>query len=288
MNRTIEAIRIIAVILISFTHTRHNFEEGVISTLLNDIPKFGTLILSIVSGYLFIKISYAKKDIMGKKIKSLLIPFLTANLFVIAPVLLLHLLGFDYLNRLSYDYTILTQGLFSLSSPPINPPTYFVRDLFIIFLLIDLFANNNFKTLTILLPVVIFGKLLLRYDILFLFLSGVIFGKHEEKFTFVKTLLTVTLLSIVSFNYFRYYLMFFLFTQVVKIEINFPKTGRYSYLLHLYHSPIIVFTYPIITIFVKNPYMNLVLQLGLTFFIIYLLNKVISRFEKLKFITGGR
>ena len=57
MNYTIEIIRLVAVILITFTHIRHNFTDGPMFYMLEVIPKYGTLILSLVSGYLYNEIS---------------------------------------------------------------------------------------------------------------------------------------------------------------------------------------------------------------------------------------
>lgn len=53
VNYSIEVIRLLAVVLITFTHTRHNLESGPWCVLLEEVPKYGTLMLSIVSGYLY-------------------------------------------------------------------------------------------------------------------------------------------------------------------------------------------------------------------------------------------
>jgi hypothetical protein len=50
--------------------------------------------------------------------------------------------GYNPLNRLSYDFSILTQGLFALNERPINPPTYFITDIFVLFSIIALFTQK--------------------------------------------------------------------------------------------------------------------------------------------------
>ena len=132
MKPSIELIRLVAVILITFTHTRNDLQSGYIFFVVEKMPTFGTAILSIVSGYLYYSVSL-KKKIFIKKIKTLLIPYLIANISVIIIVFsTILLLDYNPLNRLSLDSSLILEGIFSLNSPPINPPTYFIRDIFII------------------------------------------------------------------------------------------------------------------------------------------------------------
>jgi hypothetical protein len=294
MNFTIELIRLVAVMLITFTHVRHGFSEGPMYYVLEVVPKFGTLILSVVSGYLFNEISNKnnKTSLTRRKIRSLLIPFLIANTVILMLVLVLKVFGVEVLNRLSYDYTLITEGLFSLSSPPINPPTYFIRDLFVIFLLIDLFKNRNYLVILFIVPLLLFGKILLRYDILLLFSFGVLFSKYRLFLN--KIAVTIALICIASvlvfFNYmvvFKYTLTILLFINIMRIKIGFVKTGGYTYLLHLYHAPIIVLSVPFINQFIKNPYLNVILQIGIALLLSYIFFKFIKIFN-LKVITGNR
>ena len=83
MNKSIELIRIIAVILITFTHTRNSLTEGVNYFIIEQLPPYGTAILSIISGYLFYSVTKNKDRIFQKKIKSLAIPYLIANFSVL-------------------------------------------------------------------------------------------------------------------------------------------------------------------------------------------------------------
>ena len=53
MKSSIELIRLLALVLIVFTHTRNNLESGIAYFIVEKIPAFGTAILSIVSGYLY-------------------------------------------------------------------------------------------------------------------------------------------------------------------------------------------------------------------------------------------
>lgn len=117
-------MRLVAVILIVFTHTRNDLTNGISFFIIEKIPTFGTAILSIVSGYLYFEISRLKPNLFLNKIKSLAIPYLIANVLILSMVLFFkYVLGYDSLNRLPYDYTLLTEGIFALNSVPINPPT---------------------------------------------------------------------------------------------------------------------------------------------------------------------
>ena len=77
MNSGIELLRIVAVILITFTHTRNNLEDGYFYFFIEKLPTYGTSILSIISGYLYFTIT-RKSDIslFKKKYKPLQFLFL--------------------------------------------------------------------------------------------------------------------------------------------------------------------------------------------------------------------
>ena len=76
MKSGIELMRLIAVILITFTHTRNELSEGYLYFLVETLPTYGTAILSIISGYLFYTVSRKNENLFNKKIKSLAIPYL--------------------------------------------------------------------------------------------------------------------------------------------------------------------------------------------------------------------
>lgn len=294
MHYTIELIRLIAVILITFTHIKHGFNDGPMYYILEVIPKYGTLILSLVSGFLYNEVSSKNSNsgLVYRKIKSLLLPYLIANVLVITPVLVLNYFGYNFLNRLNYDYTLITQGILSLSSPPINPPTYFIRDLFIIFLIVSLIRNKTYSVLIILIPLAVFGKILLRFDILILFTIGVLFSMYRYYFEkyLVSILLFASALVFLFFNYlilFKYVLTILLFINVMRIKLGFVKTGGYTYLLHLYHAPIIVFLYPLINKYIESPYLKVFLQIGIVTLLSLILFKVI-RVLKLNVVIGNR
>ena len=71
MNYSIELLRLMSVILIVFTHTKHNFTGGIFYILFEQIPTYGTAILSIISGFLFSEYSSTKANLLNKKIKTL-------------------------------------------------------------------------------------------------------------------------------------------------------------------------------------------------------------------------
>ncbi len=298
MKKNIELIRLLAVILITFTHTRHNLTDadGLLFTVVELIPKVGTLLLSIISGYLFIQKANQRTTIIDRKVKSLVVPYLIANGVVLTLVLLAnYILNLNFLNRLTYDYTLLTNGLLALNAEPINPPTYFIRDIFVIFVLIELVYYRNWKMLFFLLPLVIFGKLLLRYDILVLFILGCGIGYWEDMIHkhirwIAPTLLVVTIICVcfTVFSIYRYMIAFAIFIPLILIDIRFPTTGGFSYLLHLYHSPIIVVSAPFIAKYVSSPLPFIGLQL-LTVSIGVSLLYVLTRYvPQLRILSGGR
>src|SRR5690606_21560955 len=101
----------------------------------------------------------------------------------------------------------------------------------------------------IIIPLLIFGKLLLRYDILVLFLVGITIAKFEFQLLKPKIKqIIIVLLTIISLFFifktdvatYKYPLALLIFIFVLNLKIKFYNVGSYSYLLHLYHSPIIV------------------------------------------------
>ncbi len=293
MKYNIEFIRLLAVVLITFTHTRHHIEEGFTYYLIEVVPTYGTLFLSLISGYLFFKNSRTNPQLFANKFKSLAIPYLIANLMVLLPVLVLKMCGIDVLNRLTFDYTLITEGIFSLNSPPINPPTYFIRDLFMIFLFIDLLMNRNYKLLLIIIPYATFGQIMLRYDILALFTIGALYARYKEYFL-KKMLVPIALtgLSVLSFFYFpdyqRYVITTLLFIFLIDIEMMFINVGGFTYLLHLYHSPIIVITFPLLNKFIENEIWSVICQISLAVLGAFILFRFTRQFKQLKIASGGR
>ena len=293
MKPGIELVRLIAVILITFTHTRNNLESGFTYFIVEELPKYGTAILSIISGYLYYTISRHKTGLFDKKIKSLVIPYLIANFSILFLVLIFNYgFGYNPLNRLSYDWSIVLEGLFSLSSPPINPPTYFIRDIFILFSIIALITQKEWKALLVLIPFLLFGKLIIRWDIAFLFVSGIIYAMASERLN-KNILLSICGLSIVVVVlFFDAYLKFpvalFLFMLTVDLKIKYLNTGRFSYLLHLYHSPVMVITYPVISYLISDTTIRVVIQIIWAIAMAYLLFLTTKKIPALKILSGGR
>ncbi|MFN3404598.1 MAG: hypothetical protein ACK40G_10920 [Cytophagaceae bacterium] len=295
LNSTIEFVRLGAVILITFSHLRHNFSEGIVYFILEEIPRYGTLVLSVVSGYLFLNVEGYKQSFLKKKVKSLLFPYLIANFAVLVPVILFNMAGYNFLNRLQFDFTLFTEGMLSLSSPPINPPTYFIRDLFVVFMLLDLVLNRNFKLIVFLVPLAIFGELLLRWDILFMFAAGAAFSgleihlKKKMYFLWMSALAAglVVLFTFYQIDYSRHVISFMIFALLITLPPAKAKvrTGGYSYMVHLYHSPIIVSLYPLISSLQIDAYSELLLQLALVFLIVWAAFRITIRW---KWIRGGR
>lgn len=293
MKPGIELVRLIAVILITFTHTRNNLESGFTYFIVEELPKYGTAILSIISGYLYYTISRHKTGLFDKKIKSLVIPYLIANFSILFLVLIFNYgFGYNPLNRLSYDWSIVLEGLFSLNSPPINPPTYFIRDIFILFSMIAFITQKEWKALLVLIPFLLFGKLIIRWDIAFLFVLGIIYAMVSERLN-KNILLSVCGLSIVVVVlFFDAYLKFpvalFLFMLTVDLKIKYLNTGRFSYLLHLYHSPVMVITYPVISYLISDTTLRVVTQIIWAIAMAYLLFLTTKKIPALKILSGGR
>lgn len=116
MKSSIEFIRILAVILIAFTYTRNNLTEGFTYYLFEIITTYGTAVLSIISGYLYFEITRKKEHLFWNKCKSLALPYLIANVSILILVLFCnYVLGYNALNRLTYDYTLITEGVLLLT-----------------------------------------------------------------------------------------------------------------------------------------------------------------------------
>ena len=293
MKPGIELVRLIAVILITFTHTRNNLESGFTYFIVEELPKYGTAILSIISGYLYYTISRHKTGLFDKKIKSLVIPYLIANFSILFLVLIFNYgFGYNPLNRLSYDWSIVLEGLFSLNSPPINPPTYFIRDIFILFSIIALITQKEWKALLVLIPFLLFGKLIIRWDIAFLFVSGIIYAMASKRLNKNILLSICGLWIVVVVLFFDAYLKFpvalFLFMLTVDLKIKYLNTGRFSYLLHLYHSPVMVITYPIISYLITDATLRVVTQIIWAIAMAYLLFLTTKKIPVLKILSGGR
>lgn len=293
MKYNLELIRLIAVILITFTHTKHNFESGSFYYLFEVIPKYGTLMLSMISGYLYWTISRNNKNLFSNKVKSLLIPYLIANIIVMIPIVTLYY-AFDYnvLHRLNFDYKLISDGIFALYHTPINPPTYFIRDIFIVFTLIELIKNKNLKMLFILIPLLIFGRLFIRIDIVVLFTTGILIAEFKNKINTYLLFGISIILSVLSLlflpAYSKYAIAFLIFISLVDINIKFYKTGAFSYLLHLYHAPIILMTFPIIEKYILNPYLSVITQLVIVMLCITGIFIATRKVKSLRIMTGGR
>lgn len=293
MNPSIELIRLSAVILIVFTHTRNDLDTGTLYFIIEKLPTFGTAILSIISGFLYIKVSQHKQNIIKRKIKSLLIPYLIANVSVLLLVLFFnYVLKYNALNRLDFNMSLITEGIFSLTQPPINPPTYFIRDIFVLFSIITLISKKEYISLFFIIPLLIFGTLILRLDVAILFLIGCGYGLIKEQVS-KKILISITILStifigIFSPAYLKFPVALLVFISLVDINVKLFHTGRYSYLLHLYHSPIIVITYPIVNAYIDNIILKLICQIMIAITTTYFLFLLTKRYKFLKILSGGR
>ncbi|TRW21526.1 hypothetical protein FMM05_19920 [Flavobacterium zepuense] len=291
-NYSIEFMRIAGVILITFTHIKHNYTAGIPYFILETLPKYGTLILSVISGYLFY--SYRNSDnLLSKKIKSLLVPYLIANLLVVVPVVCLYLLGYNYLGRLDYNYKLITDGILGIDNVPVNPPTYFIRDLFVVFCIIALF-KKDLRGLVVIAVFFVFGSVLLRPFIAYLFAAGYLikqFSVDEDNKRYAN-IIGIPLL-IASFFFFtdrelyRYLIALLLFINIVGLKFKFVHTGAFTYMLHLYHAPVIVFLYPLLHLLHLPPWAEALLQIALAIALCSVLFGIVKKL-KLGFVVGNR
>ena len=294
----VEVLRLVAIILITFIHTKHSFVSGISYYVIEILPKFGTLTLSIVSGYLYWTVTKNKNNVFSKKVKSLIIPYFIANGIVTVIALLAHyIFSLNFSDRVIFDYTMITEGLLSLNSPPINPPTYFVRDIFIIFTIIELIRRNNLYMLLIIVPYFVFGKLLIRYDILALFLCGAFIANirdmveiHCRRIILTGLIVSLIFIYFTDMNVYKYPVAIFIFMIFINIKtkIWFSNIGGFSYLLFLYHSPIIVGIFPVLSLFVANPYLNVASQIVIAITTCFVMHLFLRKYKKLRILTGGR
>lgn len=298
MKYSIELIRLLAVILITFTHTRHSItpESSITYFIVEELPTIGTVLLSVVSGYLYRKVSFDKPRIFFNKVKTLLIPFLIANLVVLGLVLMAnYVFDINFLNRLTFDISLFTEGILALNSPPINPPTYFIRDIFVIFVLLEFVRNRNLYMLLIIIPLLVFGKLLLRYDILLLFLLGMTIANYDAFLTPLKTkriicvvlfLVSLVMIFQTDVTWYKYPVALLIFVLVINWKVKFYNVGSYSYLLHLYHSPVIVATYPVIEKFIEDDFIRVLIQVVISFIAVYGLYLITRKITSLRILCG--
>ena len=293
MKGSFEFARLICVLLLIFTHTRHNYSEGLAYFILEEVPKVGTLILSLISGYLYYSVSRKNKNIFEKKAKSLLIPYLIANISVLSLVVIANFIfEINFLNRLDFNFDLIFEGIIALNSPPINPPTFFIRDIFIIFVLIEIFRNKKYFLLILILPLAIYGELILRYEILYLFVIGLLTAKYSEKLGKSSIILTIVISSLPLFYFdiaeVKHLVSILFFIGILTVNLNFKNVGGFTYLLHLYHSPIIVFVYPIISYYFSNQVVLVICQIILSIIFIYALYLLTRKVTFLKVISGQR
>lgn len=294
MKYGIEIGRLIAVLLITFNHTEHNLTEGAAYWIFEELPLFGTPLLLLVSGYLFSAISKKKNEpLFIKKVKSLLIPFVMANVLIIIPVCFFYFfLDINYLDRLSFNFKLISDGIFAINDVPVNPPTYFIRDIFIVFVSVELVLYKNWKMLFILIPLAFFGQLIIRWDIPVIFLIGYLLDTYKQslkkQWLYVAAIILIGISALNDNLHLNNAVGFLLFLLCLEIKVKFIKTGAYTYLLHLYHFPIMVFSYPILSLFIENGVINVILQILISMVSIFLLYKLTRRFDRLKILSGFR
>ncbi len=72
------------------------------------------------------------------------------------------------------------------------------------------------------------------------------------------------------------------------LKMNFVKVGSYSYLLHLYHCPIMIALYPVINQLIENVYLKVIAQIVISIILVFGFFKIIKKYPKLNIVSGGR
>lgn len=140
-------------------------------------------VLTTISGYLLFKggLDRDYRKLVGKKIRSLAIPFLTCNVLLAAT---LYLIQSAYTLPVSYQLYpfnagIMLNGALGLTQGPVNYPLYFIRDLFILTLLSPLLglllrraAFSGLLLLTVIFWFNFDGFLILRNEMPIMFYMG--------------------------------------------------------------------------------------------------------------------
>ena len=88
--------------------------------------------------------------------------------------------------------------------------------------------------------------------------------------------------------YLKFPVALLLFMLTVDLKIKYLNTGRFSYLLHLYHSPIMVITYPVISYLISDATLRVVTQIIWAIAMAYLLFLTTKKIPALKILSGGR
>lgn len=139
---------------------------------------------------------------------------------------------------------------------------------------------------------ILFGTLLLRIDVAFLFIFGCVFAKYKNlisKNMLVDSLfILISLFGLLDLPYLKYPIAILIFISTIDLQFKFFHTGRYSYLLHLYHSPIIVITYPLLQRYIYQPIVLIVAQVCTSLIGVWIMYKITCHFKFLKVISGGR
>src|SRR5690606_33030837 len=112
--------------------------------------------------------------------------------------------------------------------------------------------------------------------------------KSQIKQIIVILLAIVSLLLIfkTGVSVYKYPIALLVFIWAISTKIKFYNVGAYSYLLHLYHSPIIVCLYPLIKRISSNEFLLVLLQVVVSFVCGYLLYIVTRKIPCLRILCG--
>lgn len=131
----ISACRFVLIGLVVFNHSfqmNDALDPGSVQYVVTVVTKTSVPVLSLLSGYLFARSKDSYLTILRKKVASLVTPFFLWNTlpFFLYLTLVL-LLGFP---TVEYSRYWLVNAATAFHNPPVNAPLYFLRDLFICFL----------------------------------------------------------------------------------------------------------------------------------------------------------
>ena len=131
-------------------------------------------------------------------------------------------------------------------------------------------------------------------DVISLFIIGWIIAIFKDYLGNRKFFLSLALISLILLSlYFQlFFPIKFLFAILIFLlffnkKIEFFNIGGYSYLLHLYHAPIIVITYPLLSFYIKGQVALVLFQFFTPVVSVLCIYRVLKS-QNIKVFTGGR
>ena len=131
-------------------------------------------------------------------------------------------------------------------------------------------------------------------DVILLFIIGSIISYYKDTIILNKKVLIFVLLCFCmlliimrDFYIFKFIFSILIFISLFNVSIKFINIGGMSYLLHLYHAPIIVISYPILSLYFFNNVILVLLQFFISLIILHIIYKIL-KYYNFNIILGNR